>query len=463
MNPRTIHLPNYAFKMHNIGMRCRLVKSSAKVTLAIAGAAGLVALVGGLSLAEMDDRSWVPPDDPAIQYGDLPVDDVIARFAKQLETGKAKLEYSNEGTGYLRSLLKNLDINIDSQVLVFSKTSFQNPKIGPATPRAIFYNDRVAVGSVQNSDVIEIAALDPRQGVTFYSFDSKKGEKPRFDQRSDCLQCHQGLVTLGIPGIMVTSVYPSGDGTPAFRGAAMVSDHRTPFTQRWGGWYVTGLTGSERHMGNAMAHDPSHPRDLEMENTQNLLTLGHRFDSSRYLAKTSDVVSLMTLEHQTRMVDLMIRTAWDARVALLRGRGKLDAEGTAHVDGDVETLVKYMLFADELRLYEPVKGVSTFTQTFPQRGPRDKQGRSLRDFDLQTRMFKYPLSYMIYSETFDAMPEVVRERVYRRVYDVLSGADQSKAFERLSPADRQAILEIVLETKSGLPAYWTKSAETGSN
>jgi hypothetical protein len=432
-----------------MSMTPRVALLGAVSTLAIAGLTGLY--------AEMDEHSWVPPDDPAIQYGDLPVDDGIARLSKQLETGKAKLEYASDGTGYVRSLLKNLNINVDSQLLVFSKTSFQNPKIGPSTPRSIFFNDSVAVGFVQNSDVIEIAALDPKQGVTFYSFDSKKGEKPVFNERSDCLQCHQGLATLGIPGTMVTSVYPSGDGTPAFRGAAMVTDHRTPFSQRWGGWYVTGLTGSERHMGNAVAHDPAHPRDLDMQNTQNLTSLGHRIDSSTFLAKTSDVVALMTLEHQTRMTDLMIRTSWDARVELLRGKGKLDAQGEAKVDGDVESLVKYMLFADELKLYEPVKGVSTFTETFPQRGPRDKKGRSFRDFDLQTRMFKYPMSYMVYSEAFDSMPEVVRDRVYHRVYDILSGKDQSKAFEKLSAADRQNVLEILTETKQGLPAYFKAS------
>ena len=166
----------------------------------------------------------------------------------------------------------------------------------------------------------------------------------------------------------------------------------------------------------------------------------------------------MTLEHQTRMTNLMIRTAWDARVA---GYKKdLDKEGSARIDGDVDTLVAYMLFADETRIYDPIQGVSSFTTTFPQRGPRDRQGRSLRDFDLKTRMFKYPLSYMIYSETFDAMPDIVRERVYRRLYDVLSGKDQSKTFARLSDGDRHAILEILLDTKAGLPAYWKASAET---
>ncbi|HEX4137795.1 MAG TPA: hypothetical protein VHY84_24510 [Bryobacteraceae bacterium] len=413
----------------------------------------LLAVFGiGRMPANMDENRWVPIDDPAIQYDDRPLDDPVTRLSKQMEAGKAKLEYAPNGLGYLPSLLKNLGINIDSQLLVFSKTSFQQPKIAPWSPRAVFFTDNVAVGSVQGGDVLELAALDPKQGVNFYTLDVKRTAKPSFDRRSDCLQCHQGITTLGIPGIMVTSVFPSGDGTPAFRGAAMETDHRTPFGERWGGWYVTGLTGSERHMGNAVAHDSSQPRNLDMAGTQNLTSLGRRFDSSNYLAKTSDIVALMTLEHQTRMTNLMIRTAWDTRVGL--SKGELVTTAKERIDGDIDALVTYMLFADEAKIYEPIQGVSTFTTTFPERGPRDKQGRSLRDFDLHTRMFRYPLSYMIYSETFDAMPDLVREKIYRRLYDVLTGKDQSKTFARLSEADRRAIFEILLETKRGLPDYW---------
>jgi hypothetical protein len=435
-------LTYYAFKMHNKNVNSRTLLFG---SLSLLLASGITLVLG-----DMDEHRWVPPDDPAIQYGELPVDDPVARLAKQIESGKAKLDYTPGGLGYLPSLLKNLNIDVDSQVLVFSKTSFQQPKISPSAPRALFFNDNVAVGSVQGGDVLELAALDPKQGVTFYTLDAKRSARPEFDRRSDCLQCHQGITTLGIPGIMVTSVYPSGDGTPAFRGSAMATDHRTPFGDRWGGWYVTGTTGSATHMGNAVAHDSTQPRNLDRAGTQNLTSLGRRFDSTNYLAKTSDIVALMTLEHQTRMTNLMIRTAWDARVAERTG-------DRARVDGDVEAMVAYMLFADETKIYDPIQGVSSFATTFPQRGPRDRQGRSLRDFDLQMRMFKYPLSYMIYSETFDAMPDAVRERVYQRLYDVLSGQDVNKTFARLSDGDRRAILEILLDTKPGLPAYWKAS------
>jgi hypothetical protein len=151
------------------------------------------------------------------------------------------------------------------------------------------------------------------------------------------------------------------------------------------------------------------------------------------------------------MTNLMIRAGWEARI--LESSSK-DHAVQAQLDTDLESLVTYMLFADEATLHGPVEGVSTFTKTFPERGPRDRQGRSLRDFDLQKRLFRYPLSYMIYSETFDAMPQQARERVYRRLYDVLTGRDQSEKFKRLSAGDRQAVLEILRETKPGLPGYF---------
>ncbi len=402
----------------------------------------------GFAASSIEETTYVPYDHPAIQYTQQAPNDAIARLQKQIDSGAVKLDYA-PGTGYLPALLKQLGINIDSQVLVFSKTSFQSTKISPRAPRAIFFNDEVAVGSVQDGEVLELVALDPKQGENFYTLSVDKADHPEFARRDVCLQCHQGLSTLGVPGILVSSVYPASDGMPAFRGQAMITDHRSSFDQRWGGWYVTGTHGSVTHMGNAVGHDPARPQLLDMQGTQNLTSLARKFDTSHYLAPTSDIVALMTLEHQTRMTNLMTRIGWDTRIA--QHDGKLD---DTRLNAEIEEMLTYMLFQDERPLREPVEGVSTFTKTFPERGPRDKQGRSLRDFDLKTRMFKYPLSYMIYSSAFDSMPDVVRERVYQRLYDILSGKDQSEKYAKLPPDDRHTILEIVRDTKPNLPAYW---------
>jgi hypothetical protein len=408
----------------------------------------LIVAVSAVVLADrLEDTFYVPLDDPAINYA-APATDPIAHLEKQLEAQKIKLDYAPNGWGYLPAVLKQLNINTDSQVLVFSRTSIQASHISPRTPRAIYFNDDTAVGFVQNGDVLELSAIDPKEGAVFYSLDTEKSDRPEFARRDDCLRCHQGAPTMGIPGLMVSSVHPSND--PEAReshGSAFITDDRTPFAERWGGWYVTGTHGSQMHLGNNPdLTDPLNPGLSSKEGTQNVTSLDKWFNTARYLEPTSDIVALMTLEHQTRMVNLMTRIGWDARIALREGKGKLDDAASQKLAPEIEEMVGYMLFSDEEPLKSPVKGVSSFTKTFPERGPRDQKGRSLRDFDLQKRLFRYPLSYLICSAQFDGLPEPVRERAYRRLFEVLTAKDKTP--------DQQAAFEIVRATKPNLPKYW---------
>ncbi|HEX3742978.1 MAG TPA: hypothetical protein VHW09_03585 [Bryobacteraceae bacterium] len=326
----------------------------------------------------------------------------------------------------LAGLLAQLDIPTDSQALVFSKTSLQAAKIGPRNPRAIYFNDDIAVGFVPGGDGMEVAASDPRQGAAFYKF--RDGQLTRGEE---CLHCHHGASTMGVPGMFIGSVFPDRSGAPA-RAGAIITDHRTPFADRWGGWYVTAAAGEQRDRANAVALDPAEP--LTLLGRQNLRSLAREFDTSRYLAPTSDIVALMTFEHQTQMANLLTRLAYDARLGL-------------PLDADLTLTAEYMVFTGEPPLTAPIEGVSSFTATFPRRGPRDRQGRSLRDFDLHTRLFRYPLSYMIYSRLFDALPASVKEPLYRRLYDSLNAAGRRDA------------IEIVRDTKSSLPAYWRAAVE----
>ena len=415
----------------------------AKQWLMAAGIAAGLGLVWGMAAQTTGETTLIPIDHPAIQYDTRPVDDRVTRLSRDLLSGKVHLIPSAEG--YLPGLRKALGINPDSQSLVCSKTSFQAARSDPRNPRALYFSDDAMVGFVRGSDLLEVAAVDPKQGVVFYSFNGATNP-PSFDRRDACLQCHTSPGTLGIPGLLIASSYTDASGMPAFRGGQRITDDRTPFEDRWGGWYVTGTHGGMRHIGNAVGHDSAHPEVLDLHDTQNLTSLAKKFDDHGYLSGLSDIVALMTLEHQTRMTNLMIRTGWEARIN--------DPAAQAQLDTDLESLVTYMLFADEATLHGPVKGVSTFAQTFAARGPRDHSGRSLRDFDLEKRLFRYPLSYMVYSETFDAMPAQVKDRVYRRLCDVLTGRDQSAKFKRLSAEDRRAVLEILRETKPGLPAYF---------
>ena len=388
------------------------------------------------------DYPYIPYDHAAIEYPTCTPDDAITRLQQKIDSGAVKLDFAAK-FGYLPSLLKQFGINPDSQMLVFSKTSFQGPKISPKKPRALYFNDNVAVGFVPAGDLMEFATTDPTQGVVFYTLDREMTDKPSFVRRTDqCISCHLIPGTLNVPGLLATSVIPGPDGSPRFAAAAVIVDSRTPLDQRWGGWYVTGTAGGLQHRGNAIAPNPDQPDALDLRDTENLTSLAGRMDTSAYLEPTSDLIALMTLEHQTRVTNLLTRLGWETRIAIKEGKLK---EAAARLDFISTELVSYMLFTGEAHMREPMAGVSTFTKTFPERGPHDKQGRSLRDFDLKTRLFRYPLSYMIYDPSFDALPDVAKSQVYRKLFDALTSKDTS---------DNRAIIEILRDTKADLPDYW---------
>jgi hypothetical protein len=415
----------------------------------VAGAPAAVAVLAFAAHDDAFDFPYIPLDHAAIDYDNRPLDDAVTRLQRRLDSGEVKLAYEANHGGYLSSLLKALQVSVDSQMLVFSKTSFQASKISPKAPRALYFNDDVEVGSVHGGDVTEIIAFDRKQGVNFYTLDVQKSAAPSFVHRNEeCLACHLIPGTLNVPGLVVSSVIATPQGSPRFPGAGIIVDSRTPIENRWGGWYVTGTTGSLQHRGNAVAPFPDRPDMLDLHDTQNLTSLSGRVDTGGYLLPSSDIVALMTLEHQTRMTNLITRIGWEARTEAAQSR----------LDFVTDELVSYMLFVGEAKIYEPIAGVSTFTKTFAERGPRDRQGRSLRDFDLHKRLFRFPLSYMIYSDAFDSLADRVKQRVYRRLYDVLAGNDHSKTFDSVTAEDRLAILEILRDTKPDLPAYWKAAA-----
>jgi hypothetical protein len=423
-------------------------------------------LLAAYAFADLDGSYILPRDHAAIQYDTAPVHDRIATLQQKLRDGKLKPEFRDRH-GYLESILKALDVPVSSQVLVFSKTSFQAPRISPRLARSLYFTDDVYVGWVPGGDVLELASFDPTQGVIFYTMDQESGPKPRIDRRDECLQCHASGGTLGVSGVVVRSVFVERSGMPLFQAGGFVTDHRSPLSQRWGGWYVTGTHGSAQHMGNVFAEDRDHPDQLDREKGANVTDLKGRIDTGNYLTDSSDIVALMTLEHQTRMTNLITRVGWETRMALhdqqamnkaLREPADQMSDSTRRrIENASDALVKYLLFADEAPLEAPVKGTSTFAKEFEARGPRDKRGRSLRDYDLTRRMFRYPCSYLIYSAAFDALPAPARDRIYHRIWDVVSGADQTPVYAKLTAADRQAVREILVETKRDLPDYWRQA------
>jgi hypothetical protein len=262
----------------------------------------------------------------------------------------------------------------------------------------------------------------------------------------------------------VRSLYADADGFPVLASGSYRTDHTIPLEQRWGGWYVTGSSGRQKHMGNLVVKGRRRPEDIDNTPNLNVTDLARYVKTDAYLSPHSDIVALMVMEHQGEMHNVLARASYQARVALheaaelnkaLGRPADYRSESTAsRIKGAADPVVKYLLFGGEARLTDRVKGTSGFAEEFARRGPRDSRGRSLRDFDLQTRLFKYPCSYVIYSESFDALPGEVKDHVLRRVYDVLSGKDAGADFAHLSAADRKAILEILRDTKPNLPKYW---------
>ena len=393
--------------------------------------------------------------------------DAIVRLQRRMDAGEVKLVFEPKH-GYLRSVLEQLGVPVSSQGLVFSKTSFQIHKIGPKTPRAIYFNDDAYVGYVQQGDVLELSAVDPERGAMFYTLDQLPVQKPKFQRHEECVSCHGSGNTLGIPGLLVRSVAVDFEGRPVIAGGGFITDENSPFAERWGGWYVTGTHGAQRHMGNLVVKDIREPDKLDVEAGANVKALSELgVDASPYLAPHSDMVALMVLQHQTRLHNIITRLAFETRLAMEWQQGldssfgadraeKFSESNQRRMFGPAETLLRYMLFVDEPKLRAAVRGTSNFTQEFSKRGPHDRHNRSLRELDLNQRLFRYPLSFLIYSEAFDAIPAPSKEYILRRLADVLSGADRRPEFAVLSKEDRQAILEILTETKPEFAALLKK-------
>ena len=381
---------------------------------------------------------------PTIGYSSSTPTDAIAKLQAKIDADQVKLAYEPE-RGYLRSVLRELNVPASSQGLVFSKTSLQLDRIAPWSPRALYFNDEIYVGWVQEGPIMEFASMDPKLGAVFYTLPQTADAPPKFQRETTtCLICHDSSsVTGGVPGLIMRSMFTDKYGYGLSAIGTSVTNDQTPFEERWGGWYVTGTHGSARHVGNVMAPAVSHElgpvkqylAKFDLFAGGNVTNLSKQFDTEPYLSGDSDIVALTVLAHQTSLHNLMTSANYAAR------------SGRAETKSAAEQLVRAMLFVKAAKLDAPMKGTSTFAADFVKQGPRDSKDRSLRELDLQTRVFRYPLSFLIYSDSFDALPAAIKEHVFRRLFEVLTGADTSTDFAHLSSADRQAILEILSETK----------------
>ena len=402
-------------------------------------------------------------------YFSAPLHDRCTALDAALQSGRFPIDPSNP-KALLRRILAELAVPEASQVLVFSKTSVQKDRIAPSNPRAVYFSDDTYVGWVPGG-LIEFAGLDPHLGPIFYSLNTDRPDRatPRLDRSEICMNCHGGSMTNNVPGVMIRSVFPDKDGTPLLQAGTSLIDHSSPIESRWGGWYVTGNHGNARHMGNATATQLNGNVSLDREPGANLSSLDHFFKTSSHLRPDSDIVALMTLEHQVAMQSRLTEAAYDLRSAIARQkalRRELNEPETDEFVGSTKTVaeshaqkvLQCLLFCGEAEMPDGgIDGSRDFKDAFRANRRTSPEGKSLKDFQLLTRLFKYRCSYLIYSAQWDALPERFRLLLYDRLLAILTATSPVRGFEHLGPGERTDILQILRTTKQDLPDAWKQS------
>lgn len=405
---------------------------------------------------------------PTIGYAERPTHNAISRLQERINRGEARLEF-REPRGYLDSVLNALGIDPRSQTLVYSKTSLQLDLISGATPRAIYFDDDTYVAWIPRTRILEIATMDGVLGPVFYTLSNTSPDELHIDREtSRCLTCHDtwGMTGGGVPTFLFLSTLVDKEGESITGQPGASTSDRSPISTRWAGWYVTGEPTKQAHLGNILVEpdaDTSRPESLSPGNVASVKPL---FDARTYLTDKSDIVALLVFEHQAYVGNLITRANYKSRTLL--DKNGLDASKTQtwsaipepvqkQLKAMLEPLVQALLFVGAAPIDAELRSSSGFDRWFEAKGPKDTSGRSLRDLDLHTRVFRYPLSYLIYSESFGGLPSFAKEYVYRRIGDVLSGREQSPGYGHISADERRTVREILVATKPDYAAFDGKS------
>lgn len=371
----------------------------------------------------------------------------------------------------LDELLSQLGIPVESQVLVFSKTSAQNSFISPETPRALYFSDDLYLGWVQGGD-IEVASFDPRLGMVFHLVKlvgRKPGALPTLVRERSCMNCHAGSSSRDLPGLMVRSVHPSDSGLPFFEAGTYHTRQSSPIEERWGGWYVTGSVEGHHHLGNAIASLSPSGTGIELRplaEGESLKTLDGLFSTAPYPHRgNSEALALMVLEHQVGVHNVLIEANLTTRLTLHRHSEMQKAFGEP-VEADLSEsnarildrlatrVLREMLYVDEIALPGGIEGTGPFQAAFERDKRKNSEGRSLRDLRLYERLMKYRCSHLIYSEAFETLPESIRTRILDQLFLILTQPSEWPEFSHLGDSERRHILGIVKETVPNLPPSW---------
>ena len=411
---------------------------------------------------------------PVLYYETEP-DNQVTRLLAQAQ--KEGFLSSGSDREILLELLARLKVPLESQVLVFSKTSAQNSHIAPNTPRALYYSDDVYVGWVQGGE-IEVASLDKRLGMVFHliKLTSREDHRPpELVRERSCLNCHAGSSNQDLPGLMVRSVYPSDSGLPLFEAGTFHTRQSSPISERWGGWYVTGEVESKSHLGNAIATVVNNKfGGVELQHFANgrVDKLDSLFNASPYPnGGQSDVVALMVLEHQAGVHNVLVEANLTTQATLYRHaemkkafgepvNSSLSETNERILDRMAEKVLHEMLYVDEIEVPGGIEGSATFQRAFKANARKSADGRSLKDFRLYGRLMKYRCSHLIYSEAFEDLPEAMRSRILDKLHSILTEPASWPDYAHLAESERGHLLTIIGETVPNLPPSWKKTPAT---
>ena len=318
------------------------------------------------AFADLDGSYILPRDHAAIQYDTAPVHDRVAALQERLRSGKVKLEFRRAARVPRRGAQGARRAGLVAGAGVFEDQLPGAADLAADGAGALLQRRRVGgLGAGRRRAGVRRGRI-PRQGVDLLHDGPGGGPKARIDRRDECLQCHARAARWACPGLVVRSVFVERSGMPLFQAGGFVTDHRSPLAQRWGGWYVTGTHGAQRHMGNVFAEDRDHPEQLDREKGANVTDLKGRIDTGDvpepaqrhrgadgagapdaddepdHARRLRDRMAL----HEQQAINKALSQAED-QVSEARGGGSTTRS---------EALLKYMLFTDEAPLDAPVEG-----------------------------------------------------------------------------------------------------------
>jgi hypothetical protein len=398
-----------------------------------------------------------------IAYSTTVPQDAITTLKGRLTSGQLRLE--GDERDVVRKLLTALNVPEESQMLVFSKTSFQKDRISPARPRAIYFSDEVYVGWCPGG-LVELATIDPVLGPVFYSFDPH-GDRSQFQRDPDCLRCHGGTFVRDIPGLLVRSMFADASGQPLLAFGSELVDFSTPIEQRWGGWYVTAARSGPRHRGNLILTAEREPTAQEMSVTANLRNLDRLVDTRPYLTSSSDVAALLVFEHQVTVQNALTKANQEClRMISYQKALQKDLKETVSEEPTYDS-VRHVFAAASEQVLDAllsrneasmpnggIQGVGGFASAFVKGGPSTHSLSGLRQLDLQDRLFKYRCSYLIGSTAFDRLQPTLRRRVLQRLGRVLTEPSGDARYAYLEPAERSEIRAALVAAIPNLPRTW---------